>query len=258
MSKTVTCTLPAAILLLIWWKTKGLKWKQIWPTFPFFITGICLAKITYWVETRFVGATGPEWEFHWIERFLIAGRALWFYIGKILWPQPLIFTYPRWDLDQTYMVQLIFPISFLLFIIFLWRNRGKWGDGPLTGILFFAGTLTPALGFFDFYWMRFSFVADHLQYPASVGIIAITAGLVAWYEKERCAALKIAFPVVLIILGVLTYKQVHIYHDNESLWRDTIKKPKTLSVRKDSPGITVMQLLSAISGRDFFWYVLAS
>ena len=119
LSKTVTCTLPAAFLLLVSWKAKGLKWKQVWPTFPFFMTGICLAIITYWVETRFIGAFGPEWNFNWLDRIVIAGRALWFYVGKILWPHPLIFIYPRWDLNQTYTYQLIFPISFLLLISFV-------------------------------------------------------------------------------------------------------------------------------------------
>ncbi len=224
LSKTVTCTLPAAILLFIWWKTKTLKWKQIGPTLPFFMTGIFLAVITYRVETRFVGASGPDWDFHWIDRFLIAGKALWFYISKILWPQPLIFTYPRWNLDSTNIIQLFFPISFLLFIFFLWLNRKKWGDGILIGILFFAGTLTPALGFFDFYWMRFSFVADHLQYPASTGIIAIAASLITWYANKRRATIKIALPIILIILGSLTYEQNHIYRNNEHLWKDTITK----------------------------------
>ena len=224
LSKTTTCTLPATMILLVGWRTQELNWKKILPTLPFFILGISAAFMTYWVETQHVGAKGPDWELQGVERFLIAGKALWFYFWKLIWPQPLIFIYPRWKLDPTDISLFLFPISFLLLIYVLWRNRGKWGYGFLIGTLFFAGTLTPALGFLDFYWMRFSFVADHLQYPSSAGVIAIVAGLIAWYEKKRWSMLKLVFPIVLILLGVLTHRQIPIYQNKKALWNDTIRK----------------------------------
>ena len=42
-------------------------------------------------------------------------------------------------------------------------------------------------------------------------------------EKKLWPDLKIIFPVVLIILGVLTHNQIPIYNDKETLWLDTIK-----------------------------------
>ncbi len=53
--------------------------------------------------------------------------------------------------------------------------RNRLGRGPLVAVLFFAGTLVPALGFFNVYPMRYSFVADHFQYLASVGLLALLA-----------------------------------------------------------------------------------
>ena len=56
-----------------------------------------------------------------------------------------------------------------------WRGGGVMagaapvGRGPLVAVLFFAGTLGPALGFINVYPMRYSFVADHFQYLASIG-----------------------------------------------------------------------------------------
>ncbi len=179
LSKTVTCTLPAVILLLFWWKQNRLNLKVIQLTIPFFIIGFGFAALTSWLEKVNVGALGPEWDFSFWDRFLIAGRALWFYVWKLVWPFPIIFTYPRWNIDDSVWWQYLFPATFLLLILALWVLRKKIGRGPLTAILFFAGSLFPALGFFNIYPMRFSYVADHFQYLASIGILLIIAGGIA-------------------------------------------------------------------------------
>ena len=60
-------------------------------------------------------------------------------------------------------------------VIVLWCLRRRLGRGPLVAALFFGGTLFPALGFFDVYPMQYSFVADHFQYLASLGVLTLLA-----------------------------------------------------------------------------------
>ena len=43
--------------------------------------------------------------------------------------------------------------------------------GPLAGFLIFIGTLFPVLGFLNVLPFRYSYVADHFQYLASLGLI---------------------------------------------------------------------------------------
>ena len=50
------------------------------------------------MERRYVGAQGVEWSLGLVDRCLIAGRALWFYAGKLLVPIDLTFVYPRWEI----------------------------------------------------------------------------------------------------------------------------------------------------------------
>ena len=50
----------------------------------------------------------------------------------------------------------------------LWFARRHVGRGALAAVLIFGGVLVPALGFFDVYPFRYSFVADHFQYHASM------------------------------------------------------------------------------------------
>ncbi|MGK4301758.1 hypothetical protein, partial [Klebsiella pneumoniae] len=83
--------------------------------------------------------------------------------------------------------QYLFPLAVLAVIVSLWLARGKLGKGPLVAVLFFCGTLFPALGFFDVYPMRFSFVADHFQYLASAGLLALLAAGAAALCPRRLA-----------------------------------------------------------------------
>src|SRR6185369_16142121 len=104
---------------------------------------------------------------------VIAGRALWFYAAKLVWPSRLSFIYPRWRIDPSDPWQLAYPIGAAAAIAAMWFARRRIGTGPLVAVLLFAGTLFPALGFFDTFPMRYSFVADHFQYLASIALIAL-------------------------------------------------------------------------------------
>ena len=79
--------------------------------------------------------------------------------------------YPRWTINTGDPLQWSFVGLVLAWLALMIGLRNQWGWGPLTATLFFAGTLFPALGFFNVYPMRYSFVADHFQYLASLGPI---------------------------------------------------------------------------------------
>jgi Flp pilus assembly protein TadD len=195
---------------------------------PFFIAGAALGLATVWLEKHHVYAQGEEWALSFVDRLLVAGRALWFYAGKLLWPHRLTFIYPRWQIDSGVWWQYLFPLAAVAVIFILWSLRRRIGKGPLAAVLFFAGTLVPALGFFDVYPMRFSFAADHFQYLASIGLIALaTAGITTLFGRLGAQQSTIGFVVcmaVLFVFGVLVWKQGNIYKDAETLYRDTISK----------------------------------
>ena len=228
LSKTITCSLPAAILLVLWWKQDRISWRDTLPLIPFFVVGAFLGLTTVWLEIHHVGAQGEEWAFSFLDRCLIAGRALWFYAGKLAWPHKLTFNYPRWQIDSGLWWQYLFPAAALAVISILWVLRRRIGKGPFVAVVFFAGTLVPALGFFDVYPMRFSFVADHFQYLASIGLLTLAAASVtAFFERLGPRQNTIGFVLsmaVLFVFAVLVWKQSTIYQDAETLYRDTIAK----------------------------------
>ncbi len=218
LSKSVTCSLPAAILLVIYWHNGRVRWRDVAPLIPFFIAGLAMALVTGTIERQHVGASGNEWNWSFGQRCLIASRALCFYVGKIFWPHPLIFIYPQWhELSITQHPWLIlFPAAVFAGILILWLGRSRLGRGPLVAGLFFAGTLLPALGFVNVFPMRYSFVADHFQYLASIGIFVLIGAMLSHWHSTHAISL-----VVLITLSILTIRQQAMYRDALTLWRTT-------------------------------------
>lgn len=243
LSKTVTVTLPAALFIVICWRHRRIAAGDLVPLLPMFAIGIPFGLLTIWLERNHVGAVGTDWQFSLTDRCLIAGRALWFYAMKLAWPSQLIFIYPRWKIDAAVWWQYLFPFTFIAGIgVIAWRRRNP---GLLVAILFFAGSLFPALGFFNIFPMRYSFVADHFQYLASIGlIVAFACG---------CEQLSIplgrmakALPVVisaglLLALGYATWNQAAIYADAETIWQDTIQKNPTCSMAHHNLGVVLQQ-----------------
>ena len=228
LSKTVTCSLPAALLLAGWWQRGRVRRSDVLPLLPLFLVGLGLGLLTVWVERHYVGAQGTEWSLTPVERCLVAGRALWFYAGKLVWPAKLTFIYPRWEIDAAAWWQWLFPFAALGAVAALWFLRDRIGRGPLVAVLFFAGTLVPALGFVNVYPMRYSFVADHFQYLASVGLlVAGVAGLGAGLERIRGKRLYLGpalWATLLVVLGLLTWRQCGMYASLETLWQTTITR----------------------------------
>ena len=223
LAKTVTSTLPGALLVLVWWRRGTPRARDVVPLLPFVAAGAGMGGVTAWMERHRVGATGAEWALTPVERVLLAGRAVWFYAAKILWPARLSFNYERWTIDASQAWQWLFPAGVLVVGALLFVLRRTIGRGPLAALAFFVGTLTPALGFFAVYPMRYSFVADHFQYLASIGIVVLLVGGAARALESRAVRFAAA-AATLAVLALLTSARAEAFHDAETLWLDTIAK----------------------------------
>ncbi|HMB94405.1 MAG TPA: hypothetical protein VKK61_00025, partial [Tepidisphaeraceae bacterium] len=242
LSKTVVAPVPAVLLVIIWWKRGRISRRDLLRLSPFFVVGIGMGVMTALMERNYVGAHGPDWNFSFADRILIAGRAIWFYAGELIWPVKLTFNYPRWPIDSHVWWQWGFPIAIVIALIVLALSRKRQ---TLVAALIFCGTLFPALGFFNTYPMRYSFVADHFQYISAPALIALAA---VWLRKSRAMS-----AVLLCVLATLTWRQAHIYAGPETIWRDTIaKNPQSwlakynLGVQLSNNAANQQQLLEAL------------
>jgi len=154
---------------------------------PFFALAIAAGATTAWVEHALIGAQGAEFELSLIERVLVAGRAVWFYMASLVWPFGLVFQYPRWTVSATTWWQYLFPLSLAALMAGLWRLRART-RGPLAALLLFGAALAPALGFVNVFPFRYSFVADHFQYTASLAAIGFLAAALTTFVAPRIPA----------------------------------------------------------------------
>ncbi|MFG0248746.1 MAG: tetratricopeptide repeat protein [Phycisphaeraceae bacterium JB051] len=251
-SKTVACTLPAALVLVMWWQRRQFPWRDLLCLLPMFVIGIGLGLHTAMMEKHHVGAEGADWAFSLGDRFLIAGRALWFYAGKILWPEHLVFFYDYWNLDTSQWWQWLLPVGFVVAVYGCWRNRQLWGYGPVVALLFFAGTLFPALGFIDVFPMRFSFVADHFQYHAGMGIIALFAAGFYWLTKRHRKLQSVLAALILIALGGRNMAYQPVFENQRTLWQDVIAHNRAPWMALNNLGVLEKKAGNLEAARDLY------
>ncbi len=227
-SKTTACTLPVAMVLALWMREDKIGWRRWLQVGVFFVVGLCMALVTVWWENAPADFRAlPGLNLTWAERLLVATRAIWFYAGKLVWPTDLAFSYPRWNIDPSQPLQYIWLAACIGVAVLLWRKRKAWPRGVIAAVVFFVATLSPMLGFFGLYTFRYSFVADHYQYVAAIGLFALVAAGIRKVFDARNIGLPARCGMVvalLSVLGSLTWQQAKAYRDTETLWRDTLKK----------------------------------
>ena len=210
---------------MAWWRRGRLSWRRdALPLLPWFALGLVAGLFTATVERALIGAEGADFSLGVVQRCLLAGRVIWFYLGKLLWPANLIFIYPRWTVDESELWQFLFPLAAVALLVWLagWQRQRR---GLLAGLLFFCGSLFPALGFVNVYPFIFSFVADHFQYLACMGILApIATGLMLAFARWPRWAGPAAAALLLGTLGTLTWRQSRIYHDDFVLYETTLAR----------------------------------
>ena len=222
LCKSIVVTLPAALAIWHWWKQGRITGTDLLRLAPLAAAGAAIAAldVSFYIEREPVSLGYTA-----VERALIAAQALWFYVGKLLWPGGLAVIYPHWEVNAGNPVAWAYLAAAAAAVAGLWLLRNRMGRGPLAGVLFFAVTLSPVLGFVDYGYMQFSFVADRHQYLAGIGLMAVVVGaaahgasrLPAW-RKGAAGALAAA----LAVLAALTWRHAEIYRDGKTLFTHVI------------------------------------
>ena len=226
-AKSTACTLPAALFLILWLQKKRIDWQRVLQIAPFVVLGLTMGLIAVWWERYHVGTRGSMFALGPLERVIVATHAAWFYLGKLFWPTKLTFMYPQWTITPSNPLAYIWLVAGIALCAAIYFARRYVGRSAEVAAAFFIATLSPVLGFIMLYTFRYTFVADHYQYLACIGPIAlVSAGLVKLTESTRLGPRFLASSSILILgaMGILTWRQSTSYRDIETLWRTTIDR----------------------------------
>ena len=241
LTKSVTATLPGALLVVAWWRRGRLSWRRdVLPLVPWIALAIASGLFTSWVERTIGGAEGGSFDLSSGQRLLLAGRILWFYAGTLLWPVHLILIYPRWDVAAAGGAWMGYLLAALAVTVGLWLLRRRT-RGPLAAWLLFAGTLFPALGFFNVYPFTFSYVANHFLYHAALApLAAASAGLVVLLRgrSPRVQAGGWAgAAVVLCVLALLSNASAQTFENPRTLFEASLEQNPRAWMAHDGLGV---------------------
>ena len=239
LSKTAVVPLPIVLLGLAWWQRDKISSLDVKRTLPFFGVAVLLGLLTVWFQSHnAIGSEVVRVDNIW-SRLAVAGWAVWFYLYKVLLPVNLIFVYPKWQIDATNLLSYVPGLLVLAVAVVLWHYRKGWGKALLFGLGYFVVMLLPVLGFINIYFMQYSLVADHWQYFAIMGPIGLVAAGITWASdrlKKNVFLVTVFSAILLLVLGVLTWRQACNYSDSETLWKMTIARNPDCWMAHDSLG----------------------
>lgn len=161
------------------------------------------------------------------------------YIGKSFWPSRLAALYPHptklypaWQFVAAALLLLF--ITWLVVRVFVIRTHDR--RYLVVGWLWFLGSLVPMIGLVQ---VGSQSMADRYAYIPFVGLFVMATWLVAdWAQAHRISVPWLAIPAIscLLVLGILTYRQVGYWHDPESFWLRTLALTKDNYVAHDTFG----------------------
>ena len=244
-AKATACTLPAALFLILWLQKKPVTMRRLMQIVPFVVLGVGMGLLAVWWELHHQGTNRGVFTFlSPTERILVASRAVWFYLSKIFWPSNLAFIYPRWNISPTDLFVYIWPLAGIVACVGIYFLRRYVGRSVEVAAGFFVATLSPVLGFIMLFTFRYTFVADHYQYLACIGPIALaSAGIVSLsvkFTQYRVVIISVTLFVVAS-LGAMTWWQAATYTDIETLWRTTLAKNPECWMAHTNLGLVLLQ-----------------
>jgi len=256
LSKTAVAPLPLFLVGLAWWQQGRLTLKDVWRMAPFFVLAAGAGVMSWWFQIhQAIGASMLDVrdDSFWA-RLAGAGWAIWFYLYKALLPLHLSFVYPRWKIDATQAISYVPGLLVVAVFVVGWWYRRRWGKAVLLGLGYFVAMLLPVLGFVNIYFMRYSLVADHWQYFAVLGPIAVAAmGVTLMLNRLPGLAgggkglwgggnptLVLVGAALVLVLGALTWRQALAYRDLKSLWTATVASNPSARVAHNNLGTLLL------------------
>jgi tetratricopeptide (TPR) repeat protein len=253
LSKSIVMTLPLVLLLLDAYPLGRLPlrrgmWREtairalVIEKLPYLALGFAGAAVSYWSVASQHLLTASD-KYGWPARIGIAGYSVWFYLEKTAVPVALspLYELPSTVslLDARFLWSIVAVVAISLALLALRRpwpaGLAVWtyygiSIGPVAGIIHSGHQLTND---------RYSYLSClglALIVGAAAGLMASAAagGTVRPWLTRVAAVVAAAW---ILALGTLTWYQVQIWRDTETLWRYAVESDPECSICQNNVGI---------------------
>jgi tetratricopeptide (TPR) repeat protein len=198
--------------------------------------------VTVWFQHHRAMATLANNATLW-ERICTAGWAIWFYLAKVFWPFHLGAVYPFGKADAAKVTGWLGVLMLIALVLALLAFKTRHSKAALFALCLYIVPIIPILGFFNMSLQKYSLVADHLQYFALPGICWLVGALLGRISLQPVRLAVIT--VVIVTLTSLAWGHSRYFHDEEALWRNTLK-----SYPKSSVALNNLTTILLIQKRD--------
>jgi tetratricopeptide (TPR) repeat protein len=240
LAKTTALVLPAVALVLAWLGLLESPRRVALSLLPHAVAGLGMGLWTVVWERVVIGARGPAFDIPWLERLLVAGRSWWFYLATLAWPSGLAFSYPRWTVEPGSWTGHLWYLAALAFLLVAVRGHRLLAGACLVHL----ACLAPLLGFIPLATFQYSYVADHYQYLALAGPLALAAAATQRLPLPpgRRRALAFVLPLALAaVWGLMARRQTLAYGSEERLWRATLAVNPGSWMARNNLGLVLLE-----------------
>jgi Flp pilus assembly protein TadD len=234
LSKSITMTLPAALLILDFYPLRRLghsprEWfgragrRVLLEKVPFLAVALIGAYVSYWAVAHHDFFTSTQ-QYPLLSRLALALYSICFYIGKTALPlglSPLYELPAKVDiLDSQFAFAGIAAGLMTVALLALWR---KWPAGSCAYV-YYVVVITPVGGLVH---AGFQLAHDRYSYLSCLGFALLAGGIPALLGRARARAkleprllrlVTAAIVAWVVVFGALTWDQVRVWRSTESLW----------------------------------------
>ena len=136
--------------------------------------------------------------------------------------------YPRWRIDAGSWTAYGPSLAVVLVLVILWVKRHSWSRPCFFAWVYFVIALLPIIGLVDHFFLRYSFVADHFQYLAAMGPLALVAAAITRWEAKVGPGMpwlrSILGASLVLLFGVMSWQRSWAFQSQQELWTDTLTK----------------------------------
>jgi Tfp pilus assembly protein PilF len=253
LSKSMVMTLPALLVLLDVYPFRRLgssprSWANpdVWrEKVPYLALGILAAMLGYWAQAANRFITSFE-AVPWSARPVMVLHSLWFYAAKTILPLNLS---PLYELPTTISILeprfLVPAIAVTVVATGLTALARRWPAG-ITVAIAYAVTIAPVAGIVH---SGYQLTHDRYSYLACLGFALLVGGGVgAVYDASARGTIRralgygavFALAAWIAALAFLTWNQVAVWRDTETLWRHAVDSSPECSVCELNLGVALM------------------